>query len=121
MEGYRLEADFLVDDILVVEVHGKRWHTRKKRAKKDIAKRASLESCGYPVLWVWDDELRYAFQVRRGPAYTKFIRDMVITMLNHAKKLEEAYKSFEERKKIFEKLKVEHPELGKVFIRRRRE
>ncbi len=59
-KGIKQEADFLVDKILVIEVQGAKWHEKKRQKKKDIAKRESFEAMGYTVLWIWDDELRYA-------------------------------------------------------------
>ena len=120
-KGVRQQFDFLVDDVLVIEVQGKHWHLRTRRVKKDNAKRESFETMGYGVLWIWDDELRYAFQVKRGPRWTQYIRDMVMAMLPYAHERRRNYVEYEEGLTDVEYIMVEHPDFGAVPIRTRRD
>jgi hypothetical protein len=117
-----LEADLLVDGCLVIEVMGSYFHTKKRRVAKDIAKRNVFEHMGYGVLWVWDDELRYASQVRKGKQWTTYIKDMVKAKLKFARRNRKAYSVFQKTLvNDHNGAKVLHPEFEEVLIRRRRE
>lgn len=51
-------ADFLVLRMLVIEVHGRYWHTKTNRELKDEIKQNCLEADGYRYLAFWDYELK---------------------------------------------------------------
>ena len=116
---HRIEADFLVEKCLVIEVQSEYFHSKKRRRRKDLAKRACFTALGYGFLELWDDELRYANQVKRGPMWKPYIKDMITKSLSNARRL---FRFYESIKNIAgEEIRVEHPELGEVYLHKRRE
>ena len=48
---HRARVDFIVERFLVIRVHGRYWHTKKRRANKDQAQKQCLQA---EKLWVLD-------------------------------------------------------------------
>lgn len=120
-KGFQLEADFLVDDVLVIEVQGSYFHLKKTRANKDVAKRHVFEHMGLGVLWVWDDELKYACQKRRGPIWRQYLKNIITIKLYMAENNREAYKMFLNALEFDYSIRMPHPDLGDITIRGRRD
>ncbi len=59
--------------------------------------------------------------MKRGPIWRPYIKAMVATMLEHAYKTRKTFKTYQTWTIRARRLKVDHPELGKVKIRERRE
>ena len=116
---YPIEADFLVEHCLVIEVQSHFFHDKARRVGKDRAKREAFTAMGLGVLWLWDDELRYADQVKRGKVWRPFIKAMVTSMLMYAHKVHAAWLVY--MNSFPPCPSVKHPDLGLVEIRSRLE
>ena len=84
---YPIEADRIVDDCLVIEVQSERFHMKTRRQRKDVAKRNCFKAMGFGVLWLWDKELEWAFQVKRGEVWRPAIKGWVTVALEYAREL----------------------------------
>lgn len=91
---YPVEADVIVEDVLVIEVQSRLFHTKSRRERKDEAKRECFEAMGYGVLWIWDKELEWAYQKARGEKWTGALKEWIKAGLDYAKKVREAYIQF---------------------------
>lgn len=112
------EADFFVDDVLIIEVQGYH-HEKHARHMKDIGKRSVLESMGNYVLWLWGkEELLWAAQVKRGEVWKPTIKNWIMKALSQAHKLHSAWMVF--RNIQLETVWVIHPDFdGLIDLRTR--
>lgn len=79
------EADIIVEKVLVVECHSTYFHTKKRRMRKDRSKRFALEMMGYGVLELWDFEIKWACQVKRGKVWRPYIKGLISKMLKFSR------------------------------------
>lgn len=56
----KYSIDFYLGFKLCLEVQGRYWHSQSRRIESDHRKKQFLESKGYKVIYVWDDELHLA-------------------------------------------------------------
>ena len=56
----RYSIDFYLGFKMCLEVQGRYWHSQPHRVESDRRKKEFLESQGYRVIYVWDDELNLA-------------------------------------------------------------
>ena len=56
----KYHIDFYLGFKLCLEVQGRYWHSQSRRVESDRRKKQFLESKGYKVIYVWDDELNLA-------------------------------------------------------------
>jgi len=122
---YPIEADVLVDDVLVIEVqsvafhvgmkiHGK-YKVQKTRAKKDQHKYECFEQMGYGVLWLYDDELNKASIPKYREAWRPIIKHWIEKMLEYAKKVNKLYNSYQNE--TINVPTATHPDLAMVSLR----
>jgi len=111
---YPVEADVIVEDVLVIEVQS-RFHLKRRRERKDEAKRECFEALGYGVLWIWDKELEWAYQKVRGETWMWALKEWIRASLDYAKKVREAYVEFVSVRQNTPA--VIHPDYGMMNIR----
>lgn len=112
---YPIEGDVLVENVLVIEVQSEYFHSKSTRQRKDDAKLKCFEAMGLGCLWLYDDELRYAFQKKRGSEWKPLIKQWILTMLDYSRSLRARYLQYME-------LSINvpmgtHPEYGRISLR----
>ena len=89
-----IEADLLVDDVLVIEIQSV-FHSRKAyRIRKDHAKRAAFEHMGYGVLWLWNDELHKTEQKKYKDKWRPAVKTWIQVSHIRAKAIRAAYNRY---------------------------
>lgn len=112
---FPVEADVLVEDELVIEVQSEYFHSKSTRMRKDEAKLRCFEALGMGVLWLYDDELRWACQVGKGKVWRPTLKDWIAKMLGFAGKKHELYLGYVS--KTLNYPTAAHPELGTVNLK----
>ncbi len=82
-----VEADFIVEGCLIIEVQGTKWHMKSARRRKDAAKKEGFLAMGMATLELWDWELAYADQKKRGPVWRIYVKEMITLMLDYSRKM----------------------------------
>ncbi len=116
---YPIQADFLVEGCLVIEVQSHYFHDKSRRANKDRAKKGCFEAMGLGFLDLWDDELRYADQVERGTVWRPYLKEMVVKMLQYARMVRMLWMEYQDD--IPDPPTVQHPDHGLIEIATRME
>ena len=109
-----VEADVIVDKCLIIEVQGLYFHGKATRHRKDHAKAESFEAMGYGVLWLYDDELKLAFQKAKGPVWKAAIKDWITKMMEYSRNVRELYLRY--RSGAACTPSAEHPEFKRVNL-----
>lgn len=106
--------DFLVESVLGIEVQGSYWHLKKRRVRKDADKKRAVQDQGLTLLSIWDHELAKASQKKAGEIWRPFVKDMILSMLAYARRVNQLYREYHTR--LPEPPLVLHPEYGAVRI-----
>ena len=110
-----IQADSIVDDVLVIEVQGEYWHSKKTRHKKDQHKLEAFEAMGYGCLWLYDDELNKATIPKYRAQWRPCIKTWISSMLAYSHTVRKLFLDYKSNQ-IAVPMET-HPDLGTVSLR----